>query len=453
MRLLWLLQVTPTQLSAHNCERSYVKHISVIGSGHVGLVTGACLAELGNRVICMDDDTAKIDSLRKGIVPFYEPDLEGIVHRIMGERLSFTTDIEMTIKLAEIIFVCVGTPQKPSGEADLTSVEAVSQRIAKAMTNYKVIVEKSTVPVKTGEWVRRTVKLNNPKNHSFDVVSNPEFLREGMAVYDFMHPDRIVIGVESERAANMMKELYQPLGAPMIVTNIETAELIKHASNAFLALKVSYINAIASICEKVGADVVKVAEGMGHDKRIGRQFLDAGVGYGGYCFPKDLAAFIKIAEEVGYDFKLLKVVREINNSQRTQIVKKAKSMLWNLSGKTIGILGLSFKPNTDDIREAPSTDIIKRLQAEGAQVKAYDPQAMENTRAILPEVHYCRDAYEVAEGSDALIVITEWDEFKGLDLAELKRLMRQPVILDGRNIYDPGKVKELGFAYCGVGRQ
>jgi len=429
-----------------------MKHICVIGSGHVGLVTGACLAELGNIVICMDDDAARIDNLGKGIIPFYEPDLEAIVHRNMGERLSFTTDIEMAIKPSEIVFVCVGTPQKASGEADLTSIEAVAQRIAKAMNNYKVIVEKSTVPVKTGEWVRRTIKLNGPDNSRFDVVSNPEFLREGKAVYDFMHPDRIVIGAESEKAANIMKELYQPLKAPVLVTNIETAELIKHASNAFLALKVSYINAVANVCEKAGADVVKVAEGMGYDKRIGRQFLDAGVGYGGYCFPKDLAAFIKIAEELGYDFELLRAVRKINDSQQAQIVTKAKGMLWNLSGKTIGILGLSFKPNTDDIREAPSIYVIRQLQQEGAKIKAYDPRAMGNARVALTDVEYCPDPYEVARDSDALIIITEWDEFGTLDLAKVRRLMRQPVILDGRNMFDPAEMERLGFVYRGVGR-
>lgn len=429
-----------------------MRHISVIGSGHVGLVTGACLAELGNKVICMDDDTSKIDSLRKAIVPFYEPDLEGIVHRNMGDRLSFTTDIETAIKLAEIIFVCVGTPQKASGEADLTCIEAVSQRIAKAMNNYKVIVAKSTVPVKTGEWLKRTIKLNNPKNYSFDIVSNPEFLREGMAVYDFMHPDRIVIGVESEKAANIMRELYQPLDSPMLVTNIETAELIKHASNAFLALKVSYINAVANICEKAGADVVKVAEGMGYDKRIGRQFLDAGVGYGGYCLPKDLAAFIKIAEELGYDFELLKAVRNVNDSQKTQIVRKAKRVLWNLSGKTIGILGLSFKPDTDDMREAPAIYVIAQLQEEGAKIKAYDPRAMRNARAVLTDVEYCPDPYEVARDSDALLITTEWSEFRDLDLLKIRELMRQPVIIDGRNMFDPPGMERLGFVYRGVGR-
>lgn len=429
-----------------------MKHISVIGSGHVGLVTGACLAELGNKVICMDDDTAKIDSLGKGVVPFCEPDLEGVVQRNMGERLSFTTDIKTAIKLAEIIFVCVGTPQKASGEADLSYVETASKRIAEAMDNYKVIAEKSTVPVGTGSWIKKIVKLNNPNNPGFDVVSNPEFLREGKAIYDFMHPDRIVIGVENKRAAKIMIELYEPLNAPIIVANIETAELIKHASNAFLTLRISYINAIANICEKLGADVVKVAEGMGYDRRIGREFLDAGVGYGGYCFPKDLAAFIRIAEEAGYDFELLKAVQKINDAQRELIIKKTRNALWNLNSKTIGVLGLSYKPNTDDMREAPSIDIIRKLQKEGARIKVYDPQAMESAKAILRDVQYCKSLYEVAEDSDALIIITEWDEFKNLDLSKVKGLLKQPVIIDGRNIFDPYEMKKLGFIYQGVGR-
>ena len=325
--------------------------VCIVGSGHVGLVTGACLADMGNEVTCVDDDKAKIDLLENGQIPFYEPDLEPMVHRNVGQgKLSFTISVEVGIEKADIVFICVGTPQNPAGAADLSFVEKAAMRIAEAMDGYKAIVDKSTVPVKTGGWVKRTVQLNNRQRHDFDVISNPEFLREGKAVYDFMHPDRIVIGVESERAADLMKKLYQPLDAPMIITNIETAELIKHASNAFLALKISYINALANICEAVGADVTRVAEGMGLDKRIGRDFLDAGIGYGGYCLPKDVLAFIKIAEEVGYDFELLRAVDKINAHQGRQVTKKARELLWNLNGKTIGILGLAFKPNTDDIR-------------------------------------------------------------------------------------------------------
>jgi len=428
-------------------------NICIVGSGHIGLVTGACLADLGNRVVCMDDDQKKIETLKKGIIPFYEPEVEQLVRRnVDSARLTFTTSVEEGVREAEVIFICVGTPQGPDGTADLSYVEIASKRIAEAMDGYKVIVDKSTVPVKTGTWVKRTVKLNCRQNHDFDVVSNPEFLREGKAVYDFMNPDRIVIGAESERATNIMRELYQPLNVPIIVTSIETAELIKHASNAFLALKISYVNAIANICEEVGADATKVAEGMGFDKRIGPDFLDAGIGYGGYCFPKDVAAFIKIAEEVGYDFELLKAVERINAHQRRQIIKKAKSLLWNLNGKTVGILGLSFKPDTDDIREAPSIDIISQLRQEGAKVKAYDPQAMENIRLIFEDVELCQDAYQVAEGSDALIIVTEWDEFKHLDLLKIKELLNQPVIIDGRNIFEPSQMEKLGFMYQGVGR-
>lgn len=428
-------------------------NIIVVGSGHVGLVTGACLADLGNSVICMDDDNEKIASLKQAIMPFYEPGLEEIVNRnVNAGRLSFTTRLEEGVKQAEIIFICVGTPQRPGGEADLSYVETASKRIAESIDSYKVIVEKSTVPVRTGSWVKRTVKLSNTGNVGFDVVSNPEFLREGKAIYDFMHPDRIVIGVESEKAANMMIELYKPLNAPLIVTNIETAELIKHASNVFLALKISYINAIANICEKVGADVVKVAEGMGYDKRIGREFLDAGVGYGGYCLPKDLAAFIKIAEEVGYDFELLKAIQRINEGQQNLIVKRIKDALWNLNNKTIAILGLSFKPDTDDMREAPSIGIVAKLQEEGAKIKAYDPQAMEVAKKILPDITYCETPYQAAEESDALIIITEWDEFKNLDLVKVKKLLKQPVIIDGRNMFAPSQMEELEFIYHGVGR-
>jgi len=427
--------------------------ICIVGSGHVGLVTGACLADLGNKVTCMDDDESKIASLQNGRIPFYEPELEPVVHRnVNASRLSFTTDVAEGVKKAKVIFICVGTPQGSDGAADLSYVEVAAKRVAEAMDGYRAIVDKSTVPVKTGSWVRRTVKLNNRQQHDFDMISNPEFLREGRAVYDFMHPDRIIIGVESKRAAQLMTELYQPLNAPMIVTNIETAELIKHASNAFLAVKISYINAIANICEAVGADVTKVAEGMGFDKRIGRDFLDAGIGYGGYCLPKDVLAFIKIAEEVGYDFELLRAVDKINEQQSRLVVKKAKNLLWNLNGKTIGMLGLAFKPNTDDIREAPSIRVIRQLQQEGVKIKAYDPKAMDNIRQLLPEIELCQDPYQVAEGSDALVIMTDWDEFKKMDLQKVKELLNQPVIIDGRNMFAPDEMEQLGFMYQGVGR-
>ena len=430
-----------------------MKRICIVGSGHVGLVTGACLAELGNSVICTDDDLEKIGMLKKGVAPFYEPGLQDLLSRnVSSSRLSFATSVEDGVRQAEIIFVCVGTPVKPNGKADLSCVENAAARIAKAIESYKVIVEKSTVPVGTGSWLKTKVRLNNPGSRAFDVVCNPEFLREGKAINDFMHPDRIVLGVENKRAAAIMIELYEPLKAPIIVTNIETAELIKHASNAFLALKISYINAIASICEKVGADVLRVAEGVGYDKRIGREFLDAGIGYGGYCLPKDLAAFIRVAEEAGYDFELLRAVQKINNGQRELVINKLRNALSNLDSKTIGVLGLSYKPNTDDVREAPSIDIIRQLQAYGAKIKAYDPQAMENAKAILKDVEYCQSPYEVAEESDALVITTEWDEFKNLDLFRVRRLLKQPVIIDGRNILDPHQMQRLGFVYKGVGR-
>lgn len=429
-----------------------MQNVCIIGSGHVGLVTGACLAELGNKVICVDNDVPKIEGLKKGAMPFYEPGLKEMVDKNVGQaRLSFSTSIAEGVKVSDIIFIAVGTPQKANGEADLTYVEAVSLEIARAMDDYRLIVEKSTVPARTGGWIKRTV-ASNTANIDFDVVSNPEFLREGSAIHDTMNPDRIIVGAESEKAAALMSQLYKPLNAPIIITNIETAELIKHASNSFLALKISYINAVANICEKLGADVVKVAEGMGYDKRIGREFLDAGAGYGGYCFPKDLQAFIRLAGEVDYDFELLKAVQKINDWQKRQIVKKLRDALWNLSGKTIGILGLSFKPDTDDIREAPSIDIIKQLKEEGARIKVYDPQAMSKVKEIFPDIFYCQTLYQAAEGSDALVIITEWDEFKDMDLMKVKKLLTQPVIVDGRNIYEPQKMKKLGFIYQGIGR-
>jgi len=428
-------------------------NICVIGAGHVGLVTGACFAELGNSVICMDDDVKKIEGLKNDVLPFYEPGLEVmVVQNKRAGRLSFTHSLEDSIAGSNIIFVAVGTPQKSNGEADLTSIENVARRIACALDGYKLIVEKSTVPIKTGDWIHKTIKLNCKKGVEFDIASNPEFLREGTAVHDFMQPDRIVLGVESERAARLLIELYKPIHAPVVRTNVKTAELIKHASNSFLALKISYINAISNICEKTGADVLKVAEGMGYDKRIGKDFLNAGVGYGGYCLPKDISAFIKMAEEIGYDFELLKAVQRVNNYQRQQIVRKAKDALWNLQGKTVGILGLAFKPDTDDMRESPSMYIIRELQKQEVLIKAYDPQAMDTAKNFLQDVEYCQNPYEAASGSDALIFLTEWDEFKNLDFVKIKRLLKQPIIIDGRNIFDPLTMKEHGLTYFGIGR-
>ncbi|MBI2541527.1 UDP-glucose/GDP-mannose dehydrogenase family protein [Candidatus Woesearchaeota archaeon] len=427
--------------------------IAVAGAGYVGLVTAACFAELGNDVTCVDIDEEKISKLNNGVIPIYEPGLDHLVAKNRkSSNLKFTTDLKSAIKESEIIFICVGTPPKETGEADLSHVENVARAIAEAMDSYKVIVEKSTVPVETGNKVAKSIKAYNTHKVDFDVVSNPEFLREGSAVGDFMHPDRIVIGCESEKAKEIMKKLYEPLNAPILFTDIKSAEIIKHASNSFLATKISFINAIANICELAGADVEKVAEGMGLDKRIGKSFLNAGIGYGGFCFPKDAEAFIKIAEKLGYDFRLLKATQEINNFQKKNFVRKVEKALWIVKNKTIGILGLAFKPNTDDMRFAPSVDIISELQKEGAKIKAYDPEAAEKAKHILNGIEYCKDAYEAAKGADALVILTEWEEFKNLDLNKIKSLMRHPLIIDGRNIYNPEEPKSLGFSYISIGR-
>ena len=432
---------------------SKAMRIAIAGAGYVGLVTAACFAELGNDVICIDIDEDKIKKLNNNVIPIYEPGLKEIVIRNKKEeRLKFTTDLKKSIEESEIIFICVGTPPKANGEADLSYVENVARAIAEAMDSYKLIIEKSTVPVQTGEKVARSIKAYNMHKVDFDIVSNPEFLREGNAVNDFMYPDRIVIGCESERAKQIMEKLYKPLKAPLIFTDIKSAEIIKHASNSFLATKISYINAIANICELAGADVEKVAQGMGFDKRIGKSFLNAGIGYGGFCFPKDAEAFIRISEKLGYDFKLLKAVQETNNAQRKHFVKKIEKALWVLKGKTIGVLGLAFKPNTDDMRFAPSIDIIRDLQKEGTKIKSYDPQSMEKAKNILRDITYCDNPYDVAKDADALVIITEWNEFKELDLKKLKSLMRTPLIIDGRNIYNSEDTKKEGFTYISIGR-
>jgi UDPglucose 6-dehydrogenase len=431
-----------------------MQKVAVIGAGYVGLVTAACLADLGNRVICVDNDRKKLENLKKGIIPIYEPGLEElIVKNRKSRRISFINSIKEATRKSEIIFICVGTPTQGShGQTDLSAVEKVASEIARAMNGYKLIVSKSTVPTQTGERIKRTVEMIKRGSVDFDVVSNPEFLREGSAIYDTMHPERIVIGVESSRAQELMRKLYSPIKAPIVVTNIPTAEIIKHACNSFLSTKISFINAIANICELVNADVEKVAEAMGLDKRIGRQFLNAGAGFGGYCFPKDLDAFIHFAGNKGYDFELLKVVRKINTDQKKLLMRKIEDTLWIIKDKNIGVLGLSFKPNTDDIRNSISIEMIKMLQHSQAKIKAYDPHAMGKTRTILKEVKLCKDAYETARNSDCLLIMTEWDEFKQLDLFKLKKLLRQPVIIDGRNIFDPQRMKELGFVYKCVGR-
>ncbi len=428
--------------------------IGIIGSGHVGLVTGACFAHLGHEVISVDSDPRKIALLKKGKTPIYEPGLAEMVRENLKEkRLSFTGDIATAVKRTEVLFVCVGTPPKESGDADLTAVEGVSREIAQTMNSYRLVVDKSTVPVQTGEWVQKTIQDNRRRNVEFDVASNPEFLREGSAVKDFLYPDRIVLGVESKRAEKILTDLYRPLKAKLLVTDIKSAELIKHASNSFLSTKISFINLVSRVCEAVGADVEKVAEGMGLDPRIGPSFLNAGIGFGGFCFPKDLSAFIRIGDQLGVDFGLLRAVLAINEGQKRAFVEKIGKQLWNLKGKTLGILGLSFKPDTDDMRFAPSIDIVHALLKEGVKLRAYDPQATANARQIFgDQLTYVKNPYEAARGADALVVLTEWPEFLEIDFKRIKKLVRHPNVFDGRNLYDPEKLKKLGFRYVGVGR-
>ncbi len=428
--------------------------IAVVGSGYVGLVSGACFASLGNTVYCVDIDKKKIDMLNKGKMPIYEPGLDDVVKQaVKNKNLLFTTDLAGTIKKVEMIFIAVGTPPRPNGEADLSYVEAVARTVAKEMNGYKLVVEKSTVPVQTGEWIEKTLRRYAKKGAQFDVASNPEFLREGSAVSDFMNPDRVVLGVSSKRAKDLLTDLYKPLKCPLVFTDTKSAEIIKHASNSFLATKISFINAISRVCELSGADVEQVANGMGLDRRIGKNFLNAGIGFGGFCFPKDLQAFIRISEKLGYDFDLLKAVHNINEDQKKHFVRKIEEAIWNINGKSIGVLGLAFKANTDDMRYAPSIDIINDLLSMGAKIKAYDPHAMERAKSELKGITYCQDAYSVCKGSDCLVVLTEWNEFKELDLKKVKKLLHQPVIVDGRNIYDPDKLKEQGFRYFSVGRK
>jgi UDPglucose 6-dehydrogenase len=427
--------------------------VCMIGTGYVGLVSGTCFAEVGHDVVCVDNDKKKIDILNRGGIPIYEPGLEEMIAKnVKAGRLSFSTSIREGVERSLFLFIAVGTPPKEDGEPDLSSVEKVAEEIGAAMKDYRIIIEKSTVPVQTGNWVRTVIERFNKNASEFDVASNPEFLREGSAIGDFLHPDRVVLGVESEQAREKLLELYGPIKAPKVVTDIASAELIKHASNAFLSMKISFANALSVICERSGADVTKVADGVGMDKRIGRGFLSAGVGFGGFCFPKDIKAFISIAGKLGYDFRLMKEVDTINQEQMLRAVVKMEEMLWNLRGKHIGVLGLAFKPNTDDMRYAPSIQIIGELQKRGATVKAYDPVAMENAKRIMPDITYCKDAYDTAQDVDGVMLITEWEEFCTLDIDRLKRIMRQPVFLDGRNVYDPQVMKNKGFIYSGIGR-
>ena len=430
-----------------------MKNIAVVGAGYVGLVTGACFADLGNQVSVLDINEERIANLNQGVMPIYEPGLEEMVRRNHSAgRLSFTADYREALQGAEFAFIAVGTPEGVDGEADLQYVSAAAKSIARAMTAPLIVVNKSTVPVGTGDWVADIIRASQPDPIPFSVVSCPEFLREGSAVTDFMNPHRTVLGSLDREASEKVARLHLPLRAPIVITDLRTAEMIKYASNAFLATRISFMNEIASICEAVGADVKEVAAGMGYDTRIGRQFLEAGLGYGGSCFPKDVKALAHMAEEMGRHPRLLQSVMDINVEARRRLVAKVRDLLGTLDGATVGLLGLAFKENTDDMREAPSVEVAGYLQAEGARVKGYDPVAMIGAGRLMPDVQLAEDPYELAEGCDALVVCTPWNEFKQLDLLRLKGAMKQPVIVDGRNIYDAAALRQLGFKYLGVGR-
>ena len=430
-------------------------NICVVGTGYVGLVTGAVFADLGNDVVCVDNVKGKIDSLKAGKMPIYEPGLEEMVVRNVDDgRLSFTTDLPAAVEQSDIIFIAVGTPARESGETDLSHVEAVAAEIGKTMNRYKVIVNKSTVPVGTGELVREVIARHQRRPIEYDVVSNPEFLREGSAIEDTLRPDRIVIGAANQQAAMKLVELYAPLERPMIITDLPSAEVIKYASNAFLAAKISFINAIANVCESAGADVTQVMKGMGMDGRIGSAFLQAGLGYGGSCFPKDVDSLIHTAGRLGYDFKMLKAVVDINRERSGRLVEMIRKVLGPLDEMRVAVLGLAFKPNTDDMREAKSLDVVHQLVAGGATVRAYDPVAVDNARPLLPEsVIYAASPYEAAQDADAVVLITEWNEFKYLNLERLRGVLRRRIIFDGRNIWEPERMRRLGFEYYSIGRK
>lgn len=430
--------------------------IGVVGGGYVGLTTGVCFSSLGHDVFVVEKVEEKVKKLKEGIPPFYEPGLEELLKKMLMEgKIRFSTNIKEMTEFSEIIFICVGTPPKEDGYPDLSQIEEAAREIALHLRDYRVIVEKSTVPVRTSYWIERTIRLNLHRPVEFDVASNPEFLREGSAIKDFLNPDRIVIGVSSERAKNILLELYKDFQCPKIITDISSAELIKHASNSFLAMKISFANLLSEICEKTGANVEVVTHAIGLDRRIGTDFLKAGIGYGGSCFPKDIKAFIKIGEELGIDMSLLKDVHNINERRIDIFISKLKGALWNIKGKTITILGISFKPDTDDIREAPSLKLSRRLREEGAYLKLYDPKAVENAKREFPEnppeVEYFSDPYLALQNADAACVVTEWEEVKKLDLKEVKRIMRTPIIVDGRNVYNPQLLREAGIEYYPTG--
>jgi len=427
--------------------------LTIIGTGYVGLVSGTCFAEVGHQVICVDNDDSKVKMLQSGRIPIYEPGLEELVKKnVAAGRLSFSNSTAEGVAKSDVIFIAVPTPPQPDGSVDLSFIERVARDIAGAMTEYKIIVDKSTVPVQTGDKVAETIKRYCKAKVEFDVISNPEFLREGFAVEDLMKPDRVVIGVKTQRPVPAMKEVYEPFKAPIIITDINSAELIKHASNSFLALKISYINAISVICEATGANVQEVASGMGMDERIGKRFLNASLGFGGSCFPKDLSAFIKIAEQLRYDFGLLKEVQKINDQQMDRFVKKICETIWVLKDKKIGVLGLAFKQNTDDVRMSPAIELCQRLQKQGATLRVHDPKAMDKARSLLNDVTFVEDMNDVAEGCDALVIATEWDEFKKLDLERARKALSHPIIFDGRNLFDPAEMERLGFIYKSIGR-
>src|SRR5947207_12819351 len=447
--------------------------VAVVGSGYVGLVAGACFADLGHDVIIVDNDQSKLAALNRGEVPIHENFLPALLERHRGTRIRFSDDLQTAVRASKAIFVAVGTPPTDHGEADLSYVESVARGIAGAIDSYKVVVEKSTVPVYTSDWVRKIILRNGAEHGEFDVASNPEFLREGTAVTDFLYPDRIVIGADTDRCAAVLREIYAPLvegtyymrpdaiprpdraqiPPPLIATSAKSAELIKHASNAFLAMKISFINAVASICESVGADVQQVCRGIGTDSRIGHRFLNPGNGYGGSCFPKDLMAFRAVARESGYDFRLLDEVMRINEEQRARFIRKVRSALWTLRGKKLGVLGLAFKGGTDDIRESPAILLIKSLLQEGCEIRAYDPAAHERAKEVLNSgVSLSVSAYDAAHDVDALLILTEWEEFAALDLVRLRSEMKYPIVIDGRNLYDPEVMAAAGFTYYSVGR-
>lgn len=431
-----------------------MSNICVIGTGYVGLVTGTCFADLGNNVICLDIDPDRIDKLHQGIMPIYEPGLEQLVSQnVKAGRLHFTTDYTQALEGAQFAFIAVGTPSGVDGEADLQYVRQAAESVADLVKESIIVVNKSTVPVGTGDWVADIInKRRNGNPLSFHVVSNPEFLREGSAINDFMMPDRVVLGSVDRAAAEELAKLYAPLRCSILITDLRTAEMIKYASNAFLATKISFINEIANICDELGADVTQVAQGMGLDKRVGPAFLDAGLGWGGSCFPKDVKALAHMAVLHGTQPQLLQAVMDINRNQRRRVIVKLRKILGTLNDKTIGVLGLSFKPNTDDIRESPPLEVIHLLENEGAHVKAYDPQAMELVASVDKRIELCENAYQVAQGADALVLATMWNEFKQLDFTRIQASMKQPVLIDARNLYDPATMRSIGFIYHGIGR-